>query len=84
MCFTKKKKLILKFVDECLLFELCLYCLGNCDFDFHFCLWSHSYNFNFVWTRRRYPTFSWNTGPSRDHTSGNVVVIVVVVVIVTA
>lgn len=44
---------------------------GNCDFDSHLCLWSHSYKFSFNWTLRRYSTSSLNTGPSRDHTSGN-------------
>ena len=45
---------------------------GNCNFDSSFCLWKNDLSFSFSWTRRRYDTPSWQTGPSADHTSGDV------------
>ena len=45
---------------------------GNCNFDSSFCLWKNDLLFSFIWTQRRYNTSSWETGPSADHTSGDV------------
>ena len=45
---------------------------GNCNFDSSFCLWKNNLLFSFIWTQRRYNTPSWETGPSADHTSGDV------------
>lgn len=45
---------------------------GNCNFDSNFCFWRNDLNFNFTWTQRRYNTPSSRTGPSADHTSGDV------------
>ena len=45
---------------------------GNCDFDSNFCFWRNDLFFSFTWTQLRYDTPSWQTGPSADHTSGDV------------
>ena len=45
---------------------------GNCNFDRNFCFWRNDLLFSFTWTQRSDDTSSWDTGPSADHTSGDV------------
>lgn len=42
----------------------------TCNFDTNICSWTQDTTDNFDWTRQRGGTISGNTGPSRDHTSG--------------
>ena len=83
--FVKRIKLNHQVCCIELFIKLLRFFQGNCDFDLHLCLWTHSssIDFTFNWMRKRYSTPSWNTGPTGDHTSGsdtfNVVVIVVVI-----
>ena len=45
---------------------------ASCNFDNRLCYgWSQSSSDIFDWTRQRGSTFSFNTGPSSDHTTGN-------------
>ncbi|RDD39051.1 Fibrillin-2 [Trichoplax sp. H2] len=44
----------------------------NCTFESGFCNWKHPNETTFQWTRRRGQTTSWLTGPSFDHTYGNI------------
>jgi hypothetical protein len=48
----------------------------TCNFDSNFCSWTQDKTDNFDWTRQRQGTRSGNTGPSRDHTSGQLLYIV--------
>uniref|UniRef100_A0A4W3HYC3 Metalloendopeptidase n=1 Tax=Callorhinchus milii TaxID=7868 RepID=A0A4W3HYC3_CALMI len=41
-----------------------------CDFEHGFCDWEQSTRDDFDWTRCRYHTSSWETGPNGDHTKG--------------
>ncbi|RDD40324.1 MAM and LDL-receptor class A domain-containing protein 2 [Trichoplax sp. H2] len=46
---------------------------NGCNFEKSFCDWSQVYGSdNFNWERRSGTTLTFNTGPSRDHTSGTV------------
>ena len=49
-----------------------LFIQGNCNFDTNFCFWSNDLLFSFTWTQQSYDTSSWDTGPSADHTTGDV------------
>ncbi|XP_071965621.1 MAM domain-containing glycosylphosphatidylinositol anchor protein 2-like [Antedon mediterranea] len=45
--------------------------VGDCDFEDDLCGWTNSFNDNFDWGRRRFPTRTPLTGPTSDHTSGS-------------
>ncbi|XP_072170528.1 thyroid hormone-induced protein B-like [Diadema setosum] len=42
----------------------------DCDFEYGTCGWRQSYSDDFDWSRNSGNTSSFNTGPSRDHTTG--------------
>ena len=53
--------------------DLCVrFIQGNCNFDTNFCLWKNDLLFSFTWTKLSYDTPSLETGPSFDHTSGDI------------
>ncbi|XP_033112664.1 MAM and LDL-receptor class A domain-containing protein 1-like [Anneissia japonica] len=45
--------------------------VGDCDFDDNLCDWTNSFDDQFDWGRRRFPTRTPLTGPTGDHTSGS-------------
>jgi hypothetical protein len=43
----------------------------DCDFDIDFCSYSEDSTSEFLWERIKGPTYSYETGPNGDHTSGS-------------
>ena len=42
---------------------------ADCDFEKDICKWKSAYFADMQWTRRKGSTPSWQTGPSKDHTT---------------